>query len=226
MATRPTKTAQWDSNDTNSTEPATSYMEDGWSDGEIPPAAWWNWVWQLNANWIAYLAAIIDSNEEHTYQSTKSRTLVIPGQEIRPGLDGSWQIPLNADGGIRADTDSSFAYLPLNRRLPSGATLQTVEVLVTPGAARAGGNRMEVFLQNSTPDFATPGAPTEATIDNQEDDGTTNDQVITLSSLAEAVDNEADSLWLAFESGNNASSNPDFVWAVRLTFDDAGPRNF
>jgi hypothetical protein len=163
----------------------------------------------------------------------KTRTIVLGCDQLSiPNLTGdftSWLRTDNFSVDLVSASDGVVASLDLNTILPSGAVLNVIEVLVNPGAARTTTNRMEVHLYAFAMDFATPAAPSPGLVDSSEDDGTTNLQVVRVpssGSLAETIDAKNSTDWvIKVQSGSDSGSNVDTIHAVRLTFDDPGPRN-
>lgn len=121
-------------------------------------------------------------------------------------------------------TPTGFLYLPV--RLPDGCLLNTASVLVNPGAARSAGSRMRVDLVRQTALYTGPFTRVITTLATVGDDGTTNVQALSLTSIAHTIVGSQD-LFLAILSGNDGGAhNNDVVYAAQVTFSDPGPRNY
>lgn len=115
-----------DANYTNSTgrdwqgtptkvEPSSGEKGQGFTPGRKIVAQWLNFLLGGWAAWLTYFATIIDSSDEHVYQTPKARIVTVPGTALQSGrhkLDGSspaaWTTA-TLDEGWRADSDRSLA---------------------------------------------------------------------------------------------------------------------
>lgn len=209
---------------------------------ERPPAQHHNWITGLLADWIAYFAAIIDADEEHTYQAPKPRetTLSLLGRVPAVPMDAG-QTPDDADvtwftsesTGVRSNSNEARILIPLDF-LPDGAVVTAVRLLVDPGVARATvANRMrlDVHRQDVTWGSATIGGTValgNETNGHAVDDGTTNQQEIIIDAFDETltISKATGRLHYIFvQAGNDAGSNRDDVLALRVDWTDPGPRN-
>ncbi len=235
MPARPTDDVTWATNanyasgteagNPSKIEPPTAQREDGWRPAERPPAQYQNWWQNLVAAWVLFFAAIIDSNEEHTYQTPKARVVVVAGSECDlAGTSGQDWNDLQA-GSVQSLTDFALATLDLRKVLPHGATLTSVKVLLDPGIARAGANRMHMRLQRRTLNFTTPAvaAATDDIAATYDDAGAAL-QTISATGLAISIDSATQHV-LTIGGGNNSAANADQVHGIELRFNDPGPRN-
>ncbi len=180
---------------------------------------------QQLANRTAFVGKYVQS-DEWTYPAPKERTLVLGASEFSV-ISGTWGgLPMIYSGRSNgADIAMQIS------GLPSGAEITKVEFMIRPGASRATvGNRVTCDIAVYDPyDFSTldtPAVPTYS--DSATDDGTSNVQVVTIAPDSPiAIDREAGSrVYLYVSAGSDAGTNFDAVYAVRLSYNDPGPRNF
>lgn len=263
MVTRPTQTPTW-ATDANypagadawsgtptRVEPAAAQKGTGHVPGERPPAQFFNWLSGLYSDWVSYFAAIIDEDEEHTYQVPKTRTVVFgpfAGQDAGTSADtaiGFSGITHNLSGGaptrslaFRADSESMLYELgPVaGLRIPHGAVIKRIAMMVDPGAARAtSSHRMALGIEELTYDWNVPEVSTRTVhVDPAAlvDDGTTNIQLIDTATLYPDLAVTIDrlhryyvTLKAGFQDGAGGAYAVDRVHAGLITFDDPGPRN-
>lgn len=237
MPTRPTDTPEWAS-DANfpaggdpwsgtptRVEPDPTELGTGNVPETRPPAQHHNWIKGLLADWVAYFAAIIDANEEHTYQTPKARIIVVPFLVPEHNAGGTLRWSYNdlfQAGGL---LDTSTGAIDIGRRMPNGAVLTRVDALVLPAAARATqANRMRLQVLKRTIDWTTPSIPADTQVGSDAfDDGNAALQVITLSGLSETVSSEEE-IRAHIRVGTTTAG--DDVYALRIHFNDPGPRNY
>lgn len=231
MVARPTTTPTFATGASRRLEPDAGEKSNGFREAFRFAARKANWALGYAVDWIGYLAAIIDTNEEHTYQAAKTRkTVVSLWDGISP--DGFWSHPSDALPGSANywwESANPYAQLvfPLNQYLRDGMTIDQIKVIVDPTAANAtGADRMSFILVGANPNFGTPAAVTPAAIGSiPTDDGTAAFQTITQNygnAIVRAGDNALD-YYLLVLSANEASG--DRVYGVELTVTDPGPRN-
>jgi hypothetical protein len=161
---------------------------------------------------------LIDTANEPVYPTAKARTKIL----MPLGAKGAgWQDVAENAGQARFDLSE----------LPSGAIVSRIRVIIDPGAARSGANRMFMRLTHGTPDFATPDLFGQTTDWTVSDDTTAAVQVldsdsvpmtpITISNLVAGP-----VYTLVVQGGNDAATNPDKVSIAEITWTDPGPRNF
>jgi len=77
-------------------------------------------------------------------------------------------------------------------------------------------------------DFGTPAVPTYTNAVSVEDDGTTNNQVISSGPLAGVIDRSNLGLdaVVKIQGGSDSGTNRDDVFAFEVTYLDPGPQNF
>lgn len=122
--------------------------------------------------------------------------------------------------------NSGLLYCNVTSFVPESATITAVRVLLQPGAARSGGNKMLVRLDEVQ--RPAGGAPTTTVLINDVlDDGTTNRQFVPTGNLSAAygpLTKATRTLELKVRAGNDAASNIDVVYGVEITFSQPGPR--
>lgn len=202
-----------------------------------PPAQFLNWIKGLLTDWVAYFAAIIDSNEEHTYQTPKTRTIWIPGGDFQPAsldvvgaaTDEQWSIDQNGDPYRRSRENLGVCVYTVSRELPSGGVLTRVDVLVDPGAARGGGLRLTAYVDSY--DFPTPPTattPAAASLGSDEQDAVGHAlQYLSITGLSETIVRSDDVVQVRVVSGSEApgAHTADILYGAFVTFTDPGPRN-
>jgi hypothetical protein len=238
MPTRPTDLPEWASGGSRRIEPSSGEKSDGWVAATRAAPRKANWIVGVLADWINYVRAIIDANEEHTYQVAKTRELNISPLSMngtRSDGAGAGSV-VWAPGEFAALTflescaDAQHAYLNLTKLVPHGCSLLEVRAIVKPGAARATTNRMELSVRSNAPNWSSPNEPANVgpygALD--EDDGTTNAQILTTGtsgSLPHVIDSDTNQYWLRIRSGNTGATNLDRIYAIQLRLSDIGPRN-
>jgi hypothetical protein len=178
--------------------------------------------------------AVTVNTGEYGFSPARLRTFLIPMQgwtryastvaEDKIQFQGG--LPGIQSTGIRIDADSGRLQRSLNEFLKHNEIISNVRMICTPGAARTGGDRMQLALLYKVPDFATPnGDPDPVSIASAFDDTTANEQVIDLSSglggghtvVTTGATNTAREYWLAIKGGVDADTNNDLVWAVAVS---------
>jgi hypothetical protein len=208
-------------------QPSSGDRAAGFTPNDRPPAQWLNHLLGLCADWTKWLSAIIDTNEEHTYQTAKARKIILSAGVV-------WAREVAGAFDWRADTgyyeslvDSGTLAFDVSAFLPTDAVLTKVEVLVDPGAARSGNDRMRLIISRGDhgAKFTTPAAPGYTTLDTAYDDASANAQVIASATLSETIDRDTNVIVGTLNAGNTGLANADKLYGIRLSFDDVGPRN-
>jgi hypothetical protein len=134
--------------------------------------------------------------------------------------------------------NSGTVVFPLNSYLREGMIITDVRVMVTPGAARAGTNRLNVSLCYTAVDFNSPynNPIAQTVLASVYDDASLLQQRISLASALGAGhtvvrDNGLGSLdcrdyHLMITAGNTAGTALDAIYGIQLVVSDPGPRNF
>lgn len=132
--TRPTVTPEWASDAGRRLEPAEGRKDTGWQDGDRVPARLFNWVMGVCSDWSAYLATLFDANDEHTYPTPPTRSVIVAPASLIP-KDGSAGHGFEYDTSIdpagwpilrTLNAGTHLAYLPLNRFVPAGAQVTRI----------------------------------------------------------------------------------------------------
>lgn len=172
----------------------------------------------------------LDANSEFAYVDaagtpiTKTRRMRIPGNALVP-RNGAALTTTTFPGRVELDTDSAFYEAPF--ALPAGVQIVAIRALVTPGAARAGANKMQfgAFSRPIEP-FNTGGFGSSTSIGTAAaDSGAAAFQVIAIASLTHDVA-EPDVHWLFVQAGNTTSSAPDSVTMFEVEYTATGPRSY
>lgn len=144
--------------------------------------------------------------------------VVIPASAFRPasGTITAFGFTGSPDSfvSLKMLEASAYAVLDLGPYLPDGVTLNTVEIRVLPGAARAGTDRMRAVLGKSN--FAD-GSGDAATFSDAYDNGAASEQVITVSP-AWVIDKGAESYTFAIRTGNTGDVSPDYIYLARVSY--------
>lgn len=240
MATRPTTTPEWATGGGRRLEPDAGEKADGFVEGERTPARKANWAIGFLCDLAAYVLAIIDSNEEHTYQTPKARVLTISpwqafGSNAQTANESPWCVQVsgsspNEGWNLVSRHDFAMLFLPVSELLPTGAELTQIRALVKPGAARGTGDRMKLSWMRHTANFLLETQIFDGPEDEDEDDGTTDIQVLSTGTISPAIAidktvNAAAQIVAHLTCGDDAGTNRDRVLAFELTFTDPGPRN-
>lgn len=173
-------------------------------------------------------------NAEFKYATARTRIILIGIGEAYPNVTDDWELNIGNPGATsrlwRAKTNSGRLNVDLNPYLRDGMDITEIKAIVKPGAARATGDCMSMRLIHIVPDWTTvnnnPVDQTSVAVD--EDDFTANKQYLTISPAHTVVreGSSAREYYLNFKAGNTAAADNDFVYAIRLTVSDYGPRNF
>lgn len=230
MPTRPTNFPTWATGATGiaaTVEPNGTEKANGWAVAQRPPAQYFNWFWNRVGQWLNY--------------AHESRQALIPITSWMPqlGTDGGaapdWASYRGVGGGATvvtawgSEADAGRLIISLGSIVEYGAPITRIDVIVKPGQARAGGNKMKLELWEEQPDFVTPAISTKinpsgnAGIPTVSDDGTTNVQLLSMiaGSTANFANIKVDltkDLILGVSAGNNGLTFSDSVLAARITW--------
>lgn len=229
---RPSQSPTWatDTNFTNGgvgiagtptkVEPSAGAKAEGDVPGTPYPAQRGNWFKNLVAGWASYFAAIIDSNEEHTYQTAKPRAVRVYPKLIGPGA--GWVME---DGNAKTSTHLDPGMFDISDVLRSGQVLTEVSVRLTMGHTEATStNRVKVRVFKRTGEAThtelTSGgvyAPTSTTSPQSVDPG----------AFSETVNRVTTTYYVRVDSSTTAGDggNPDKVHYIDIAYTDNGPRN-
>jgi hypothetical protein len=114
-------------------------------------------------------------------------------------------------------TNAGFAYAPMSSVVPHGSTITQIHARVKPAAAELTGDRVELayFFEDHTISAAHAG-PTGTV----EDDGTTDEQTLSITGLSLPV-NTNGTYSMRIRGGDTLGSA---LWWVRINYDQPGPR--
>lgn len=229
-------------------EPSGGRKATGMLPGDRPAAQTINWLISTLYLYVAWLASMFTSADEHVYPTPKARKSVSfgPGKcfPIFSNVSSvpeypNWQLTVSGTAphytGFRwsSEVDLGHLVVPLSDSLPSGATITRVRALVNPGIARATpADRM--FLTVHSVEIDQPAALAYALEAAEEDDGTANLQWIDSGVLSLPVDKEHDvggsptttHYTAAIRAGSDGATNLDAFHALIVEYTDAGLRNF
>lgn len=206
--------------------PGASRRAEGYEPDTLP-AEWLNWQLNLLGQASEWAVTLLDANEEHTYQTPKTRVTVV-----------SLHAAISADSGWSRATDPTTNHwwehgspqakltIPLTAFLRTGETLTAIKALVNPIAANTGADRMKLELYTVDPNIGTPAAPTPVQIASVSDDTTDAFQILNLNCGGLAVGRDgsnAKEYFAVLTAANEASG--DRFYALEVTLTDPGPRN-
>lgn len=233
MATRPTDKPEWSTSGTN-TDPGAVKKAAGWLPSEKPPAQWWNWIWNNTYQWVDWLDQEMETlrarfvSDEVVYPTPKTRTIAIPP---RAQIVGSWIGVFGESCSVETSTNQAVLVVDLGAHVPSECVITDVEVILTPGAARATVSaRMSVEIEKQ--EVTVGGGVVSSVLAAVTDDGTANLQAVSVTASTSpawadvTVDRSTEQLLLSIDASADAVSNADQVQAIHVTFTDPGPRNF
>ena len=177
---------------------------------------------QVNAEADLYLSGdlyLVGSATQFEYDSARTVTKIIHPCSFMPNVAYSTQLPdwVTVSGGWQSATDFGGIRIPLALPIESLASSSiTVEVLVSPGAARTGTDRMAVTTLQQELDWTTPAPGGDTFVDTVYSDTTTNTQIITV--VSSFTVNAARSFAVVVSSGNDGSTNEDVLYGCRVTY--------
>jgi len=198
----------------NKVDPGATRKAEGFYPGLQPSAEEMNHVLGRMCEWISYLASFVDETaDELVYPSIKALSIPIPPSSLIQGAGFARDAPDLLR--VYSTADGGKLFLDFSR-FPVGSEIADVEVMVEPGAARAGANRMYLEWSYATPDLLGP--PFDVSDDTLSstvyDDTTANRQTLTISPNYTVTETEIAGLMIA-ASGTDAAANRDTVhWIV------------
>jgi hypothetical protein len=160
----------------------------------------------------------VSDGGEFVYTTPPTRTVILSPHVAHVGDSTNAWSRTNASATLKSD-DMILAW-DLSGRLPTGASITSLEVDVTPGTPRGPGNRMILRLVTVT------DAGSATTVDSDPDDGTAGAQTLALTGLPVAVTNASATYLVELEAGATAAANNDTVGMLVVQYTDPGPRNF
>lgn len=183
------------------------------SSGETPPFSWDYPSAMLTTGGLTIGNASDDAI--YAYDSRLHQT-VIAECNYFPQFETSARLPEWTYSGLNlwsARVDTAVMYAAI--RLPQGIVSTTfyVDVIVTPGSARSGTNRMKVELLRTTQNFDYPFSSGWSIIDTEYDDESASKQKITVS--AQVTVDEDDAFMVRITGGNNSGTDHDSLIHIR-----------
>lgn len=249
----------WDGEPTK-VAPTTAIEEQGYVPGTPRPADVDNWLFNMIAKWLAYLAlyvtelkdtyaigsvAAVTDNAivrfdgtggkqlqasgltitdaaEMGFVATKARTVVIGPDRFR--WESGWSFD-ESNARVVSSANSAVARVTLDM-IPEGATITSVLALVDPGAARTGTDRMRLDVP-ATSGMVFSGAESVGvgTLEAGPlyDDESTDLQGIGIASGGAIVAaKSAGYRYVRITAGNDAGTNFDHIYGVRVIYSDPG----
>lgn len=236
MAAKPSDVPQWatDANYTTGPVPGTPTKVTPnaaiRAEGDVPAtpsfAQRWNWWKNLVGQWLDFINPWFGpgATPEIVYPDVRFRTVGIPGLKLNPAPAAATAV-WRCDGTVYSYSliNSSFASLDLSEALPSGATLDNVQIRCSTGAVSVDGMRFRVYKYNWTTQALTQLG---ATVTSGAAINANDLAVIPL--INEVIDKATYAYYLEVRSSSNAagSANGDRIHAAIVGFYDSGPRNF
>jgi len=219
----------WNGNATR-VAPSAGQHSAGLEPGDTLPAPWWNYFIGRLTAWVAYLRGFVNEvTDELIYPNPLARTLILSPSAFEQSISATWEAPggVFTTGARGSLVDGAVLVADLSKIIPAGCTLSSVEVLLNPGAARTGGDRVAVDILEQTPNFAVPAAyGTGTSLGTAYDDGSSSTQLVTLAAVDEMLVS-TNTLQLHIYSGQDAGAHAqDVIYAVRLSILETSPSNF
>ena len=150
------------------------------------------------------------------YASAYNHDHVLAGN-FMPHMDSSgvpaWRNPSNYGSWYSIENVGEL-YAPLQIPVIGSAITLAVDVLLEPGAARTSTNKVKVVLTETIPSFTPSYITGGSTLDTQYDDGTTNKQIVVVTSSITPT--SAKFFGLIITAGNDGATNTDIVHHVRV----------
>lgn len=171
-------------------------------------------------------AGAVSNTGEYTYNIGIPRTLYLRQSDLSPPSGGGW-IVRGSNGGMALCSTNSGVLMAEFPRLPEGAIITAIKAGVNPGAARAGANRMFVRPVTFAPNASTGALVVSFVYGSEGDNTTTNEQVVTVSSITATPYTVIAGEWLGITvtAGNDAGANNDTLNWISITYTDPGLRN-
>jgi hypothetical protein len=219
----------------------------GPADADAQTAASYNLGFQGLANRTRNLKNKFNVGGELAYSPQPSRVRTLPafaglaasvgGREFPDWVVSTSGSPPNQGMILRVNrstgtpnieiTDARLLF-PLFWFVPVESTITRIRALVKPGLARGAGDRMKAFYFTQQPSFLAGGSHAlVGPLASDEDDGTTNLQILDTGVISYAVSfKTGPNLVYCVNSGQTGSTTvSDEVYAIELTYSDPGPRS-
>lgn len=236
MPSRPTLPS-WGTGGSRRIEPSAPEKVTGFVEGTRSPAKKANWLIGILTDWIAYVAAIIDTSEEHTYQVAKPQRFLVSLADMESRLSSfsisEWLLVLGS-GGWTTNADSPVLVIPLNAYLRHGMVITGLTLMVQPGIARAGANRMslELFYLPTDHNVINNNPTTPVSLGVTFDNTFATKQFIAVvpgggghTVVREGAAPTGRDYYAVVKGGNNALGNVDVLYGALLNITNPGPRN-
>lgn len=237
----------WDGQPTRGTLPG-AVVAYGFEPGQRPPAEYLNKAIGVLADHTVFLHAITTSSISGSasaidivYETPPTVTVMVHaalGYDMSantasgPGWGGVAVGGAGNGYAVQAKKNSAILCIPLNRVIPHGASITRIRAMVTLGAARAGADRVQVSWQQPVLNWGAPSASYGALEDTADDGGAAGGTTVNItctpapSAISHQSRGSANSTAIIIKAGNNASTNPDNVHGVLVTYVDPGVRNW
>jgi hypothetical protein len=194
---------------------------------DLLPAEWLNHQLGVLGDHVDYLNGIVEADGSESLPAV-TRTITIDALEMRPYVNGAFDAQTVQSGAGRVNGfhvqipagNATRLFLPLNRYVPEGADLKTADLLITPATTHTLVGRFS--LLSFTPNFTTPAQPviTEAA------GADTTGAVAEVLALSGTWAFTSTKVWVLQYHPGTITVGADNLFALRITFDDPGPRNF
>jgi hypothetical protein len=215
------------SGDATKVDPGATIRAEGY-EPDLLPAPWLNFQLGLFGEWLTYLRTWInESTEEFKYPTTKSRTRSISGADMLTiGAMGTDWLP-NLSSGVRylqPLVNGALAVIPID--IPSGCTVNAVDVLVKSSGVRVTPNGWFVKVYEQSENWTTPAHPTATQQGSTTEGGlATGHSVIAVGPLTPFIRVNGYTAHVIVTGPTGALGSDDRLLAVRVSFTDGGPRN-
>lgn len=214
----------------NKVEPTSGQKANGFEPRYRAPAQFFNWLFSRISLWLEYVVGFIDASDEFVYPTTKSRKRVYGVGSFRPDVATEWDLTIDGAGAghLASPTANNAKGQFTIDHLPQGATVTAVEVLLGTSANRGtAADRWQVRLFKTTRTFDGTLASSATQVGSTLDDagGAASIRKVSFNSLSEAI-GEGNDLVVGIEGPNGSLAAGDYLYGVRVTFNDPGPRNF
>jgi hypothetical protein len=178
--------------------------------------------------WKYWTDALFDADGNHTFPSPVARTVVLGAEFFMTQENGAASWAYDHGGSVPAlesRVNAGTAVLCLNRLIPNGSTVTRIRALVTPGAARAGTNRMSMFAVRNDYNFASPGAATTSIVSAVYDNAGTSTQVLSSGTISVPIASDESTWIVAVRAGSTGASARDRLFGVEIAYTESGLSN-
>ena len=205
--------------DANKIDPGNARRNEG-AEPDTFPSEWFNYHLNAIGLHIEYIHDVLELVDD------------VAGPELEVVFRGAWLddegsgVTVATDGvTLRYDTNFVDAHVDISRFIPTGGVIVQIEALVSLGSAQTGANRMSMDLETYAPDFSTPTLGSLTAIFHADAPATvTGERVIDSGVISHTV-LASDINLLRVQASNGAGGATDDLRAIRITFNDPGPRN-